>query len=69
MKKIIEQEKIKQGPAPELKLAEKCEVLSSKSWFATYNPLYISIAKQHYVLSNIGAPVDQSFSFFHPPCI
>jgi len=69
MKKIIELEKKKQGPAPEMKLAEKSEVLFSKSWYATYNPLYISIAKQPYVLNNIGAPVDQSFSFFHPPCI
>lgn len=69
MKKIIELEKKNQGPAPEMKLADKSEVLSSKSWYATYTPVYINITKQHYVLHNIGAPVDQSFSFFHPPCI
>jgi hypothetical protein len=69
MKKIIELEKKNQGPAPEMKLAEKTEVLSSKSWYTAYIPVYINITKQHFVIHNIGMPVDQSFSFFHPPSI
>lgn len=67
MKKIKEQEEKERRQAPELKLASKTEVLSSKSFFTLVNPVtVIELAKNHTV-TIIGYPIDQPSSFFHPP--
>lgn len=68
MKKIEEQEKKEQQQAPQMKLAGKAEVISSRSFFTQYAELLNTIsAKRKYILTNIGHPVDQAASFFHPP--
>jgi hypothetical protein len=66
MKKIQEEEK-KEQQAPEMKLA-KMEVISSKSWFVTAIPVLLSDTHQYNIIYKNGSPVDQSYSFFHPPC-
>jgi len=67
MKKIEEKEKRERGEAPEMKLANKVEVLSSKSSFLLNAPLATSFNTQTYLLLNTGTPIDQPSSFFHPP--
>ncbi len=67
MKKIQESEKKNQQQAPELKLASKAEVLSSRSSFAVLKPVAMIVLQRHYFPANAGDPVDQPSSFFHPP--
>lgn len=67
MKKIKEQEKREQGQSPEMKLAAKVEVLSSKSSFLLYATLPAVINKSNFTIVNTGSPIDQPSSFFHPP--
>jgi len=65
-KKIIESEK-RQQEAPEMKLAGKTEVLSSRTFYTIliYSP--VTSASCGYIPHNTGHPVDQPSSFFHPP--
>jgi hypothetical protein len=67
MKRIKQQEKNEQGQAPEMKLAAKAEVLSSKSSFLLNTPEVITFANKTYSLFNFGMPIDQPSSYFHPP--
>jgi hypothetical protein len=67
MKKIEEQEKKEQGQAPQMKLANKAEVLSSKSWYGTITSLSIIDVVSHYNIINDGSPIDQPSFIFHPP--
>jgi hypothetical protein len=67
MKKIEAQRKKEEQQAPELKLAAKSEVISSKSSFLI-NPLgVVTEISREYITWNSGTPVDRSSSFFHPP--
>lgn len=66
MKKIIESEK-KQQNAPEMKLAAKAEVLSSKSFYTNSLIINYTLGNNHPICSDSGAPVDQPSFFFHPP--
>jgi hypothetical protein len=65
-KKLKNQEK-KEQQNPELKLENKNEVISSRSFFmidlATPAPCY-----SHYFNFYAAKPVDRSFTVFHPPC-
>lgn len=65
-KKIIESEK-KQQEAPEMKLAAKAEVLSSKSFYISNLLKACSLTTNYIIVFNTGSPVDQPSSFFHPP--
>jgi len=67
MKRILEQEKKDQQQTPELKLAAKVEVISSRSFYTTMLPVAGVIIHRHYYAYNSGSPVDQPSSFFHPP--
>lgn len=67
MKKILEQEKKEQQQAPEMKLASKFEVISSKSFFAEYHPLFITTALHRFSVAVAEPPVDRAFAIFHPP--
>jgi len=66
MKKIIESERREQQ-APEMKLAGKTEVLSSRSFYTTLicSPVISTSCKP--IAYNMGQPIDQPSSFFHPP--
>ncbi len=67
MKKIEAQRKKEEQQAPELKLAAKSEVISSRSSFLI-NPQNITTEiSREYFTENTGTPVDRSSSFFHPP--
>ena len=66
MKKIIEGEK-KQQQAPEMKLAGKTEVLSSRSFFTSLVCSPVESIPRRHIVQNIDQPVDQPSSFFHPP--
>jgi len=65
-KKIIESEK-KQQSNPEMKLAAKTEVLSSKSFYTTQLPKGYTLLNNFCIVFNTGNPVDQPSFFFHPP--
>lgn len=67
MKKIEEQEKRERQQAPEMKLAGKTEVLSSRSSFQLTINSFIADNTRSYILADAGTPVDQPSSFFHPP--
>ncbi len=69
MKKIQEQERKEQGQAPEMKMASKLEVLSSKSFFLSSLEIPVQNKKNNFSDLVIGTPVDKSSSIFHPPSI
>lgn len=67
MKRIQEQEKKEQEQAPQMKLANKAEVISSKSFFPDYKEVALVHNKPVYYIVNSGTPVDRPHFFFHPP--
>ena len=67
MKKIEAQQKKDREQAPEMKLAAKAEVISSRSSFILIAPLAYTAVKRKYQTGNTGMPVDQPSAFFHPP--
>jgi hypothetical protein len=67
MKKIEAQQKKEQGQAPEMKYANKVEVLSSKSSFLLAFDALTTEYKKRYFISNNGEAIDQSIAIFHPP--
>ena len=67
MQRIKEQEKKEQENAPQLKMTEKAEIISSRSFFPDYHATLITTEKVTHLLTNTGTPVDQPSSFFHPP--
>jgi hypothetical protein len=68
MKKLKQQEKEESKQPGSLKLETSNIVLSSRSFFTAFI-LHIqqNIATQYPLIVKTGSPVDQSFSFFHPP--
>ena len=66
MKKIVEHEK-KEHQSSEMKLAGKSEIFSSRSFYVTPPPSPVVIVLRRYANRNIGFPIDQPSSFFHPP--
>lgn len=66
MQKIVESEK-KQQNAPEMKLASKTEVLSSRSFYTNSLPIISFFNNIRFYIADADEPVDQPFSFFHPP--
>jgi hypothetical protein len=66
MMKLKAQEEKERGLPPELKMASKIEVISSKSVFLT-EWLVSSPTTLTFIDHTIGYPVDRSLSFFHPP--
>lgn len=69
MKKIEAQQKKEQEQFPEMKLAAKAEIISSKSSFTLAAPLVGIAVQREYQSGDTGVPVDRSSSFFHPPNI
>lgn len=69
MKKIEAQQKKEQEQFPEMKLAAKAEIISSKSSFTLAAPLVCMAVQREYQSGDTGVPVDRSSSFFHPPNI
>jgi hypothetical protein len=67
MKKIEEQEKKERQQFPEMKMAAKSEIISSKSFYPATVLLMLAETKMEYLVHTIGAPVDQSAFIFHPP--
>ena len=67
MKKIDAQRKKDEQQAPELKLAAKSEIISSRSSFLLIAPGLITDIIREYGTEDTGTPVDRAFSFFHPP--
>ncbi|MBN8877344.1 MAG: hypothetical protein J0I32_07345 [Sphingobacteriales bacterium] len=67
MKKIQAQQKKEQEQYPEMKLAAKAEVISSKSSFLLTVPQICITVEREYESGDTGAPVDRASSFFHPP--
>lgn len=67
MKRIQEQEKKEQEQAPQMKLANKAEVISSKSFFPDYKGVVTISNKPVYYVFNSGTPIDRPSFFFHPP--
>lgn len=65
-KKIIESEKRQQN-APEMKLAAKTEVLSSRSFYTNSITITYATRNNRHIAPVIGGPVDQPSFFFHPP--
>ena len=67
MKKLEAQRKKEEQQAPELKLAAKAEVISSRSSFITLAPAMTTVVAREYYSENTGSPIDRPSSFFHPP--
>jgi hypothetical protein len=67
MKKIKAQEKKEQEQAPEMKVAAKFEVLPTKSSLTLFADVLSIVNDQQFSMLNIGTPVDQPTSIFHPP--
>lgn len=67
MKKIDAQRKKDEQQAPELKLAAKSEVISSRSSFLLNAPGIFTNIIREYATEDNGTPVDRASSFFHPP--
>lgn len=69
MKKMKQEEKQEQNaPAPgKVQLASI--VLSSKSFFATVEPLFAISATSYTIAGNWGKPIDRAGFIFHPPAI
>ncbi len=66
MKKIVEHEK-KQQQSSEMKLSGKSEIFSSRSFYAALPPSPVTTLLRKYANRNVGFPIDQPSSFFHPP--
>lgn len=66
MQKLAESEK-KQQNSPEMKLAAKMEVLSSRSFYTNTISIAYTVTNSRFSIPNTGCPVDQPSSFFHPP--
>jgi hypothetical protein len=67
MMKLKAQEEKERGLPPELKLASKIEVISSRSFFLTEWLVSSPIKAITFINYKIGNPIDRSLSFFHPP--
>jgi hypothetical protein len=67
MKKMEAQRKKEEQQAPELKLAAKAEIISSRSSFLLNAPGVIINISREYAMQDPGTPVDRASSFFHPP--
>jgi hypothetical protein len=67
MKKMEAQRKKDEQQAPELKLAAKAEIISSRSSFLLNAPGVIINISREYAMQDPGTPVDRASSFFHPP--
>jgi hypothetical protein len=67
MKKIQEKQQRENGPAPELKLTAKTDVLSSRSFFPSFQSFLILSKNIFPVQRSIGQPIDHADAFFHPP--
>ena len=67
MKKIEEQEKKERQQFPEMKMAAKSEIISSKSFYPTTFPMKLAETKKDYFIHTIGSPIDRSALIFHPP--
>lgn len=52
---------------PERKTESRNETLSSKSFFASVEPVILIPFKKRYFSKHTDQPQDQSSSFFHPP--
>jgi hypothetical protein len=66
MKKIKEREQRENQKGPEMKLASKLEVLSSRSFFPSVD-IYSLIKGDLYLKPAVANPVDRAYSIFHPP--
>jgi len=66
MKKIREQQEKDRGPAPELKLAAKSDLISPSVAF-NLAPLKTKEATRIFLARTIGAPVDRPSGLFRPP--
>ena len=66
MKKIKEQREKEQGQPPELKLAAKSEIVSPNS-LPSLTLIKIQDSSSIFLVRTIGAPINRSSSFFHPP--
>jgi hypothetical protein len=53
--------------APEKKIDNTNEVLSSKIFFTSVEILFKPLSKEKHMLTNTGIPVDRASGFFHPP--
>lgn len=69
MQKMKAQEEKEQGQPPEMKLAAKMEVLSSKSFFTLNISLESTETIDRRTPVVLGMPVDQASAIFHPPNI
>ena len=67
MRKINDQKKNDQGPAPEMKYLAKMDLLSPKSSFSLDFGAAARNTSQHFVVSNSGSVIDHPSSIFHPP--
>ncbi|MFN4312889.1 MAG: hypothetical protein ACK4E0_01255 [Chitinophagaceae bacterium] len=67
MQKIKAQEEKEQGQPPEMKLAAKLDVLSSKSFFTVPLPVQTAASPNWSAPRAMGMPIDQASSIFHPP--
>jgi hypothetical protein len=69
MKKMKQREEEQQKEPVTLKLEISTIVLSSRTFFASVPATLTEVKKRYSLPDNSGAPVDRSFSFFHPPQI
>jgi hypothetical protein len=67
MKKMKQKEKEEQKDPATLKLEVSTIILSSKSFFANLNNIYVTISKPIIPIFNTGTPVHRTFPVFHPP--
>jgi hypothetical protein len=67
MRKIKDQKKNEQGPAPEIKYLVKMDLLSPKSSLSLDFAAAANNSRQHFVASNSGSVIDHPSSIFHPP--
>jgi hypothetical protein len=65
--KKLQQQERKEQQNPELKLQNKSEVSSSRSFFIT-NLASLLPGYTSYILLSDRSTIDRSFSIFHPPC-
>jgi len=65
MKRLRQEEKKEQNAPSSLKI--EIQVLSSRSFFASIDPVNVPDCRYYTAVFNTGKPVDRSFSFFHPP--
>ncbi len=67
MKKMKQEEKQEQNAPGPAKTQIATVVLSSKSFFATLEPLFAIDATSYTIADNCGKPIDRAGSIFHPP--